>query len=162
MRRRFGARMLWADCLLRAMHNVVVDAVFNVGRTVLGSKQAFDVRLVLGEQQLGRAFAVQPAITRLSMVQLNHRVRRDPPLMQLGPRVVPSPRPDIAEPYCWHQTKIGGFRPAVRHRDLDQDVLDVGFGILHEHIEVAIVVKRSRVEQLKLRLILGTPPVFLL
>jgi len=36
--------------------------------------------------------------------------------------------------------------PRFCDRDLDQDVLDIGLGIFHEHIEVAIVVEYTRIE----------------
>src|SRR6267143_2803226 len=68
MRRCFGTRMLWIDCVFCAMYHVVVDAVLEVGRAIFRSKQPSCVGLVLGEQQFRRAFAMQPAIARLSLI----------------------------------------------------------------------------------------------
>jgi len=45
------------------------------------------------------------------------------------------------------QSEIGRFRATVCDRNLDQDVFDVSLGVLHEHIEVAIVIEHSGVEQ---------------
>ncbi len=103
---------------------------------------------------------MQPAVARLIMIQLDHRVRSRSCLVQLRPPLAPSPRPGIAEPHRRQQAKIGGFRPAVRDRDLDQDVFGIGLGVFDEHIEVAIVVEYSGVEQFELRLVLPASPVF--
>ena len=44
--------------------------------------------------------------------------------------------------------------PAIDRRDLDQDVFDVGFRVLDEHIEIAVLVENAGVDQLVLRLAL--------
>ena len=46
--------------------------------------------------------------------------------------------------------KLGSsrLRSAITHADLDQDVLRRLLGILHKHVEVAIVIEDARVEQL--------------
>ena len=81
--------------------------------------------------------------------------------MQLGPPVRISPRPRVAKPDRRQQANAGGFRAAVRDRDLDQNVFGVGFGIFDEHIEVAVVVEDASVEQFEFRLVLAAPPIFL-
>ena len=52
------------------------------------------------------------------------------------------------------------FRAAIRSRDLDQDVFDVGLGVFHEHIEVAVLVEYAGVQQFEFRLVLAAPLVF--
>ncbi len=81
-----GAGMFRIHRIRGAMHDVVVDAILDIGRTVLDSKQAAGVGLVFGEEQFRRAFAVQPAIAGLIVIQFDHRVRRRSCLVQLGPR----------------------------------------------------------------------------
>ena len=46
-----------------------------------------------------------------------------------------------------------GFRAAVVDGDLDQDVFGRLLGILHEHVEVAVLVEHARIEQFVLELV---------
>ena len=138
------------DGILGTMYHIVVDAIFDIGSAVLDSKEPAGVGLVLGEQQLRRAFEMKPAITGRSLsmqtrVQLDHRVGGRTCLVQVRPRVAASPGPCVTEPHRRQQSKIGCFGPTVRDLDLDQDVLGVGLGIFHEHIEVAIVIEDTRI-----------------
>src|SRR5712692_7043845 len=94
-----GAAVLRIDRVLGAVHDVVVDAIFYEGSAVLGSEQPPDIGLVFSEQQFRRTFAMKPAIARLSMVQLDHRVGRRAYLVQLRPPIAASPRPRVAEPH---------------------------------------------------------------
>ena len=103
---------------------------------------------------------MQPAIAGLIVIQLDHRIGRRPCLVQLGPPRRALPRTRCCETTLSAAGEAGGFRAAVRDRDLDQDVFGIGLGIFHEHIEVAIVVEYSGVEQFELRLVLSAPPVF--
>ena len=150
------ADMLRIDRFRGAVNDVGVNAVFHVGRTVLDSKQSAGIGLVLGEEQLRRAFTMQPAVTWLIMIQLDHRVRGRTRLVQLRPPLAPSPRPCVAEPHRRQQPKASRFRPTVRDRELDQDVFGVGLSVFDEHIEITIVVEYSCVQQFELRLVLAT------
>ena len=154
------ADMLRIDRFRGAVNDVVVNAVFHVGRTVLDSKQSAGIGLVLGEEQLRRTFTMQPAVAWLIMIQLDHRVRSRACLLQLRPPLAPSPRPCVAEPHRRQKPKAGRFRPTVRDRDLDQDVFCVGLSVFDEHIEITIVVEYSCVQQFELRLVLPASPVF--
>ena len=66
------------------------------------------------------------------------------------------PRPGIPEPQGWEYTQPGWLGAAVVDRDLDQDVFRLAFCILHENVEVAIIVKNTGIEQLILKLRLRT------
>ena len=89
--------MFGVDGFLGAVHDVVVDAVLDVGSAILNSKEPPDIGLVLGEQQLWRTFAVEPTVAGLSFtlpsfilltkVQLDHRVGGGLCLVQLGAMV---------------------------------------------------------------------------
>jgi hypothetical protein len=58
-----------------------------------------------------------------------------------------SPRPGVAEPNRGKNAQISGFGTTICDRDLDQEVFDIGLGILHEHVEVAILVEyTTRIE----------------
>jgi hypothetical protein len=55
----------------------------------------------------------------------------------------------------------GGLGSPVDHLDANQDVLGTGFGVLHQHIKVAVVVKNARIQQLVLPLGVAPPLIFL-
>ena len=55
--------------------------------------------------------------------------------------------------------QLGLLRPAVGGRDLDQDVLGAGLGVLHEDVEVAVLLEDPGVEELVLHLVAAAPPV---
>ena len=55
--------------------------------------------------------------------------------------------------------QLGLLRAAVAGRDLDQDVLGRRLGILHEHVEVAVLLEDPGVEELVLHLVAAAPPV---
>src|SRR5437016_13543960 len=93
------------------------------------------------------------------MVQFGCRVRRKSGLVQFGPWIVSSPGPNVSEPYGGKKAKIGGLGSTIGDRDLDKDVFEVSLGIFHKHIEVAVVVEHSGIEQLKLSLVLATTAV---
>ena len=60
----FRAGMVGIHRFRCAMHDVVVDAVFDVRSAVLDTKQPLRIGLVLGEKQFWRAFTMQPAVAR--------------------------------------------------------------------------------------------------
>src|SRR5580693_9571238 len=72
-----------------------------------------------------------------------------------------SPRPRITEPNCGQNPKISRFRATICDRDLDQNVIDIDLGIFHEHVEVAIFVEYTGIEQFEFGLALVALSVFL-
>ena len=58
MRRGFGAGVLRIHSIFGALHDVIVDAIFHVGRAVLDAEQPLRVGFVLGEEQFGRSLAI--------------------------------------------------------------------------------------------------------
>ena len=68
-------------------------------------------------------------------------------------------RPVVAEPQGRQHVQLGRRRPPVDRGDLHQDVLRATLGVLHEDVEVAVVLEDARVEQLVLHLVAGAPPV---
>ena len=65
------ASMVGIHRFLCAMHDVVVDAVFDVRSAVLDAKQPLGIGLILREKEFWRAFAMQPAVARLVMIQFD-------------------------------------------------------------------------------------------
>src|SRR2546423_13344039 len=95
-------------------------------------------------------------------------VRHDPRVagaceMWLWPVFVafPAPRPCVAEPKRWEQVQRRDVRTAIRDCDANQDVVWRCFGVLREHIEIAIVVEHTRVDELELRIELSAATIFL-
>src|SRR2546422_334421 len=61
-----GPYLRGVDCLLFAMHNVVVDAVFDVRGSIWNAVQSFSVGLVLGKEQAWSTFAVEPTFAKIA------------------------------------------------------------------------------------------------
>jgi hypothetical protein len=80
-------------------------------------------------------------------------------MTQHGFRYTAPPRPRVAKPQRGKEVDRRRFGTAVVHRDLDQDVLGGRFGVLHKHVEVAIVVEHAGVEELVFQLIARPPSV---
>ena len=49
--------------------------------------------------------------------------------------------------------KLRRLRPAVVHRDLDEDILRIRLGIFHEYVEVAVVVEDAGIQKFVLELL---------
>src|SRR5260370_3577868 len=122
MCRRLGAKVLGIDRILYPVHDVVTNAILHIGSAILNSEKPPAVGLVLGEQQLRGAFAMEPAITRLilsllSQVEFDHRVMRKASLVQIEPPVAASPEPRVAHPHLLEQTQYSDLLPPINARD---------------------------------------------
>src|SRR5580704_4952738 len=73
--------------------------------------------------------------------------------LEHGTRIVVAPGPSISEPKRWKHVNFRRFSASIVDTDLDQDIFGRLLGVLHKHVEVAVLVENSRVEQLVLRLI---------
>ena len=144
----------------RSVDNIVVNGVFHVRSRVGNTEDALNVGIVFREQEVRRAFAVQPKTSAAGVIEFNRRIGPDFRHMQFRPRFTGVPGPGIPEPDGREQPQAGGFGAPVFNGNFDQDVFDVGLRIFHEHIEVAIVGKHSRVEKFKLWIALAATPVF--
>ena len=67
MRRRLGARLRRIDRVLLAVNHVFMERVFHVGRRIGLTPKTAGVRFVFGEQQFGRAFALQGVVAEIGM-----------------------------------------------------------------------------------------------
>ena len=128
------------------MPSLTYGVRFAVPNTPLG------VRLVVREQQLRRAVAIEVAPAVLVLVEDDGTdVRRLVAARGGGLGGAGPPRPLVAEPDRRQHVDVGGVRSAVVDRDADQDVFDRGLGVFDEHVEVAIAVEDAGVEELELR-----------
>src|ERR1700722_17911282 len=142
-----------------SVNDVVVDAVFDVGCSVFAAKQSPGVGLVFREQEFGRAFAVQPAVAKPLIIQFDHRIWRRADLMQFGTRLTASPRPHVPEPHSWQQPQRGNVRTTIRYRDLDQNIFRISLGVLHEHVEITVVIEYPGVQQFVFCLVFASAPI---
>src|SRR6516165_946393 len=71
VRRRLGPNLGRIDGLLPAGHNIVVDAILDVGRCVWTAKDPLVVRVVFGEQQARITIAMQQEAAELVMQRLD-------------------------------------------------------------------------------------------
>ena len=154
MGRGLGASAGGIDRLADAAHDVVVDAVLDVGGGVRASGEAGFVGLVAGEQQLARAVAHQVLGAQVGV--LADDGSRAPPggsLLQPRPRLVRRLPPGVAEPQMGQHPQLGRFLAPVDHADPDQHLFRRRLGVLDEDIEVAVPVEEPGVEQLVLHLL---------
>src|SRR5512147_1735943 len=67
--------------------------------------------------------------------------------------------PVVPEPERGQKVQLRRLRPAVEGRDLHQDVFWAIFGVLHEDIEIAVIVEYSGIEEFVLHLVPGATTV---
>src|SRR2546426_4062541 len=70
-----------------------------------------------------------------------------------------APDPGVPKPERRQNVKVAGSRPAICDRNTNQDIVGRALGVLGKNIEVAVLLKYSRVHQLKLRCISSPAPV---
>ena len=153
---RLGAHLGGVDRLAAARDGVGVERVLDVRGRVGLAPETGGVALVLGEEQLRSSIAREPVLAELVVGGLDDA---RPRLAQRGLGLVVAPGPGVAEPERRQDAKPGRLRPAVVHGDANENVLRALLRVLHEHVEVPIVVEGARVEQLVLELLPRSPAV---
>src|SRR4029077_16769343 len=162
----FGANTFGIDRFFDTVNDMIVDPVFDEASEILNPKQPSSIRLVFGKEKFRRALTMEPAGIGLSLVhwrkvQFDDGIGRGARSVQPRASGTISPRPRIAEPNCGQNPKISRFRTTICERDLDPNVIDIGLGIFHEHVEVAIFVEYTGIEQFEFGLALVALSVFL-
>ena len=123
------------------------------------------VRFVLGEEQRHVAFAGEDEFTQQRMRDRDRaRARRPLDLFEArlhgrSVRLGDPPRPVVAEPQRRQEVQLGRVRSPVGRRDLHEDVVGAALGVLHEDVEVPVVVEDARVEELVLHVVAVAPAV---
>ena len=154
MGRRLGSDLLGVHGVLPPVDEPGIEGVLHPGRPVGNADEALGVRLVLGEEQLRRALGVEEALAEARLRGADHEVAgAGGELSQARARRIASPRPGIAEPKRREQVERCLLRAAIVHADLDQEVFWAGLRVLDEHIEVAILIEDTGVEQLVLEVL---------
>ena len=168
MRRHLRPGLPGVHRSLAALDHEVVDAVLDVrGDIGLAGKEPFVVRRVLGEEQRHLSFAGKDELAQQRMRCLDRaRARGCLDLAEVrfpgSPVGFGDPRcPVVPEPERRQEVQLRSLRPAVVGRDLDEDVLGAALGVLHEDVEVPVVIEDAGVEELILHLVPGAPTVCL-
>ena len=160
MGRGLGPRSLRVDRIGSPVHYELVDAVLDIRRRIGNPEQALIVGLVLAEQQLRRGVGAQHPLAQLRVRgarRADSRLPVDGRQRRFGDLV--APRPGVAEPQRGEQMQGRGVRAAVMRRDQHQDVIGAGLGVLHDHVEIPVVIKDPSVQQLVLHLLLAPAAV---
>jgi hypothetical protein len=160
MRGRLRADVLRIHCVGAAVHDVVVDPILHIGHGVRRVRDALSIGLILREQQLERIFAVDEAVAELRIDgadDVGTHIGRQ--LAQRRAIVAVRVAPGVAEPERRQHVQHRGFRPAIAHGDLHQDVFGSCLGVLDEHVEVAIPGEDPGVQQLVFELVAPPRPV---
>ena len=147
----------------RSADHVVVDPVFRIRRDRLRTVQAPQIGLVLAEQGHRRR-AVGAGVGE----QLK---RSEPRVLDPGRRVaggrhgrfgrVDLPGPRVAEPGGRQHVQGVGVRARVGHRDLHQQVIGVGLGVVHLDDPVPVLIEDPGVDQLVFGLVPVAPGVLI-
>ena len=130
------------------LHDVLVDSVLDVS-AVLAAEETGEVRVVVGEEQFGRALAMEVPASFVVVLGLDARRACG---AQRGSALLAVPTPGIAEPQGGQQIQRRRFRTAIGHADADANVFRIFLRVLHQDIEVAVLVEHARIHQLELGL----------
>ena len=163
VRRRLRTDPPRVDRIRSPLDDVAADAVLDVRARVRASPEALGVRVVLGEEELGRAGAVEPPGAERRVIALDRHVADSraprPERRALGLGHVP--RPGVPVPERRKQMELGRLGAAVRRGDPHEDVVGRRLRVLHRHVEVAVAVEDAGVEELVLRRPPAPPPILL-
>src|SRR5471030_2644380 len=138
------------------------DAILGERPRVERPPQFRAVGLVVREQQLGPAVAVEPATAVVRFVELDQARRlafAQFGLLDLLHLAAPSPR--IAEPDGGKHVERRRLGTAVENCDTDRYVVRRGLGILHKDIEIPVFAEDPGIDQLVLRVQTAAPTVLL-
>jgi hypothetical protein len=127
----------------------IVHAIFYVGALVPRAAESDIVGVVLGEQQWDLALAIEVIIVQqqVGMVRVDYAVPQALVSVQERLRVAIRPGPSVAEPQGRQHVQHGRLRPPIVDTDPDQQVFGGRFGILHDDIEIAVVIEDTCVDQ---------------
>ena len=136
---------------------MVVDAVLEEAVGVRHAVEPADVGVVVAEQELGRAFAVEAIVAEDAALHADPVAGGE----EAGAARVGLPGPHVAEPELRQHVEARRLGPAIVDRDQHQNVLGRGLGVLDHDVEVAVVLEDAGVDQLELEVALAAAPVLL-
>ena len=149
----FGAMTLGADGVRLALHQEIVDTVFEqaTGLRRLAINPV-PVGLVVAEEQGRRLAQMQSHLGQIRVFRRGLGLRDGCDHRTIGPV---APVPDIARPELGQHMQARLFRTAISDGDAHQDVVGGRLRILDEDIEVAAFVENAGVDQLVFRVLVA-------
>src|SRR5258708_10018258 len=132
--------------------------ILDVVRSVELAGETLLIRLILREQQFRVSIAIQPILAQFVVGCQDYTPRC---LAHRWFSTIAPPRPGIAEPQRWDQSKPGRRRTTVVNAYPDEYVNRTLFGVLDEYVKIAVLLKHSRIHQFVLQLLPGPPPALL-
>src|SRR5687768_11123061 len=90
------------------------------------------------------------------MLDINPAQFRSP---QSAVRILTQPGPGITKPDCRQNADRRSLVGAIGHCDPDQDVLDIGFGVLDKNVKVLVLIKNAGVQQLEFAFVLPSSAI---
>ena len=154
--RRLGPDLGGVDRLAVARDEVRVERILDIRGRIGLAPETGRITLILGEEQLWGALAMQPVVAQLRVCGLNGA---RPHCAERRLRLLLAPRPGVAEPEGRQDPQPGRFRPAIVHGNADEDVFRALLRVLHEHVKIPVVVEDAGIEQLVLKLFPRASPV---
>ncbi len=134
-----------------AVHHILVERILERTGDAGVSPEARRIARILGEQELWLGVSVEPEAAERLVFDRDHAA-----LGFHGWFVrVRCPRPRVAQRELRDQPDRRRVGTAVVHRDEHERVVRPGLRVLHEHVEVAVVVKGVAVDQVELGLVLA-------
>ena len=134
-----GSGLGGVDRIAVSRDDVRVEGVLDVGRGIGLAPETAGVALVLGEEQL-RAPSQDSRYSPSSWCE----ILDDPGcrFTKRGLRLGLTPGPRVPEPERRQHPKPGGFRTAIVHGDVDEDVFRAFLRVLDEDVEVPVFAER--------------------
>lgn len=160
VRRRLGPGLGRIRPAGSPVHHPIVDSILGVAGVVALVEQAFDIGVVVVEQQRRLALDVQLVGTQPFILRLDDAGSGDRQhLLRFSLQALQPPAPGIAEPQGRQEMQLGLFVAAIGHRDADAGIVGGRLGIGDIDLEIPIPCKDPGVDQLEFRLMAGAGPV---
>ena len=123
------------------------------GLRVGDAEDPLRVGFILGEQQRSCPFAIEVLLPQFGVTAAHHHrpfcLERFAQRRSVGDVI--SPGPLVAKPERRQDVQFGGLGTAVVDADLNQQIFGRFLGVLHEDVEVAVLVEHARIKQFVLQ-----------
>src|SRR5262249_31960249 len=123
VRCRLGPELRWIYGGLLLVNDVVVDAVFHIGRSVAYAENPLVISFVLREKKLLSSLAGEIVVAHVRMCGTDSRTCGPAEASHLGSNCTRYPRPSVAVPQSRKQVQAGILQTAIVNCDAIQVVL---------------------------------------
>ncbi len=121
------------------------------------AEQPARIGVVVAEQQGRCGIEIKPEFTQIRVRDLDGAWPAD----QRRLRYARAPRPNISAAQLRQQGQHRGIRPSIVRGDLHENIVGRSFCVFDKHVEVAIVIEQTRIQELELCGFGAAPAVFL-